>query len=129
MPLTYSLENLLLDDPELDHESLLGPVERMRWFSNLLRLAVIEEIDRLHVAAGEYTEYDAEIRRLRRSSMAPDAGRYYPVEGKSNRIFKNLQPEQAAQIVDHWRTRQPVPYDEQLRPPSDSDGATQAAEQ
>jgi hypothetical protein len=109
MPITYSLQNLLLDDPELDYESLLGPVVRMRWFSNLLRLAVMEEIDALHAAAGEYTEYDAEIRRLRRSSMALDAGRYYPVEGKSNRIFKNLQSEQAAQIIHHWRTRQPAP--------------------
>jgi|GEM_PF-13933 len=107
--LTYSLQNLLLDDPELDHESLLGPVVRMRWMSNLLRLAVTESVDQVHAAAGEYTEYEAEIRRLRRSSMAPDAGRFYPVEGKSNRLFKNLQPEQARQIIEHWRARQPTP--------------------
>jgi hypothetical protein len=107
MPITYSLQNLLLDDPPLDDMvdldgGLLGPIVRMRWISNLVRLAVLEEADQCRAAAGEYAEHDAEIRRLRRASMAPDAGRYYPVDGKSNRIFKNLRPEQARQIVEHW---------------------------
>jgi hypothetical protein len=112
MPITYSLQNLLLDDPPLDHmydldDGLLGPIVRMRWISNLVRLAVLEEADQFRAAAGEYTEHDAEIRRLRRASMAPDAGRYYPVEGKANQVFKRLDPEQARQIVEHWRARQP----------------------
>jgi len=124
MPITYSLQNLLLDDPELHHmfdtdDGLLGPIVRMRWISNLVRLAVLEELDQLHAAAGEYTEHASEIRRLRRSSMAPDAGRYYPVDGKANRVFKQLLPEQARQIVDHWRTRQTLGdrnYDQSISP-------------
>jgi len=125
MPITYSLQNLLLDDPDLDplfdpDDGLLGPIVRMRWISNLVRLAVLEELDEIHAAAGEYTEYDAEICRLRRSSMAPDAGRYYPVEGKANRVFKQLDTEQARQIVAHWRARQTLGdrFDDQSISPS-----------
>jgi len=122
MSTTYSLQNLLLDAPDLDLTydleggGLLGPVVRMRWMSNLCRLAILEETDQARAAAGEYTEYDAEIRRLRRASMHPSAGRYYPVEAKAHRLFRQILPEQARQIVEHWLSRQPLPDNPEPEP-------------
>jgi len=103
MPHTYSLA-----DPPLQEHSLVGPVVRMRWMSNLFRLAFLEEADRKSVSDGRDPRHQAEIRRLRRTSMAPGAGRHYPVADDED-PDDFLSPEEARQLVEIWRSRQPLP--------------------
>jgi len=76
----------------------------MRWMSNLFRLAYLDEADRHSVAHDRDPRHQAEIRRLRRMSMAPAAGRYYPVDDSDPDDF--LSPEDARQLVELWRSRQ-----------------------
>jgi len=103
MPRIHSLA-----DPPLQEIPLVGPVVPMRWMSNLFRLAFLEEADRKSVADGRDPRHQAEIRRLRRLSMAPAAGRHYPVtEGSEADDF--LTTEEARQLVELWRSRQPIP--------------------
>jgi hypothetical protein len=114
--ITYSLENLLLDAPNFDEvycreDDLIGPVQRVRWMSNIFRLAILEELDFIHIANGEYTEHEHETRRLRRASMARDAGRYYPIDGKTAKIFRHLDHWKARKILFRWRARQPTPLE------------------
>ena len=112
MPITHSLDNLLLDDDALDDQPILGPVVPMRWMSNLFRLALLEETDRQLVADGLDPRHEAEIRRLRRMSMAPAVGRFYPVGGDSPDPGQHILPDQARHLVELWRTRQPLPDDD-----------------
>jgi hypothetical protein len=112
--ITYSLNNLLLDAPNFDEvycrdDDLIGPVQRVRWMSNIFRLAVLEEADFVNVANGVYTEHEHETRRLRRASMARGAGRYYPIDGKAAKIFGHLDHQKARKILYRWRARQPIP--------------------
>jgi hypothetical protein len=107
MPITNSLDNLLLRDAPLDHQALFGPVVRMRWMSNLFRLALLEESDLAADAHALAPSHRAEIRRLRRMSMAPSSGRYYPVDDDT--ADEQFLAEQARRILDAFLARQDPP--------------------
>jgi hypothetical protein len=76
----------------------------MRWMSNLFRLAYLELADEKSIADGREPSHHAEIRRLRRMSMAPGVGRHYPV-GENEAAEDFLLPEEARELVEIWRSR------------------------
>jgi hypothetical protein len=85
----------------------------MRWMSNIFRLAMLEEIDDQLIDIGRDPRHQSEIRRLRRMSMTPSAGRFYPVGDDSPDRGRTILPEEARQLVDLWRSRQTIgPYED-----------------
>jgi hypothetical protein len=76
----------------------------MRWMSNLFRLAFLEEIDRRSALKGCDPRHHREIRRLRHMSMAPKAGRYYPVADDAD-ADDFMTPEEARELVETWQER------------------------
>jgi hypothetical protein len=96
----------------------------MRWMSNFFRLAYLELDDDKSIADGRNPSHQAELRRLRRMSMAPGIGRYYPVaDGVADEDFINA--EEARELLEIWRSRHPPeaedPYDDEAWNETDQD--------